>query len=80
MLFNIIHAVTTGIFAGLYFAERRKRKLTEKALTAVQSADCDVIVKKNKEIANLKGLLEQADRCIAEADKAIGYEGEGGDA
>lgn len=80
MWFNILHGIATGIFAGLYFAERRKRKLTEKALAAVQSADCDVIAGKNREITNLKSLLEQADRCIAEADKAIGYEGEGGDA
>lgn len=75
MIFNIIHGVATGIFAGLYFAERRKRKLTEEALISVQAADCDLIVKKNKEIANLKGKLEQAARCIAEADTAIGYKG-----
>ena len=73
MIFNIIQGVVTGIFAGLYYAERRKRKLTEEALISVQAADCDLIVKKNKEIAALNGKVEQV-------IKAVGYDREGGDA
>lgn len=70
MIFNIIQGVATGIFAGLYYAERRKRKLTEEALISVQAADCDLIVKKNKEIAAISGKVEQV-------IKAVGYDGEG---
>lgn len=65
--------VVTGIFAGLYYAERRKRKLAEEALISVQAADCDLIVKKNKEIATLNSKVDQV-------IKAVGYDGEGGDA
>lgn len=77
MIFDIIQGVATGIFAGLYFAERRKRKLTEEALISVQAADCDLIVKKNKEIAACKDKLEELYNAYK---KALGYDGEGGDA
>lgn len=77
MIFNIVHAVATGIFAGLYFAERRKRKLTEEALISVQAADCDLIVKKNKEIATYNRKLVEL---LNAYDKVLGYDGEGGDA
>lgn len=77
MIFNIIQGVATGIFAGLYFAERRKRKLTEEALISVQAADCDLIVKKNKEIAVYNRKLVEL---VNAFEKALGYDGEGGDA
>ena len=77
MIFNIIQGAVTGIFAGLYFAERRKRKLTEEALISVQAADCDLIVKKNKEIATYNRKLVEL---LNAYDKVLGYDGEGGDA
>ena len=77
MIFNIIQGAVTGIFAGLYFAERRKRKLTEEALRSVQAADCDLIVKKNKEIAAYNGKLVEL---LNAYDKVLGYDGKGGDA
>ncbi len=77
MIFNIIQGAVTGIFAGLYFAERRKRKLTEEALISVQAADCDLIVKKNKEIAAYNGKLVEL---LNAYDKVLGYDREGGDA